>query len=476
MTAPALARSLTLRPPDLSAGWLDEPLLRFAGGLEHDDPKTGVALAGPRSLGKGHPSEAHVALVGTAQAVDDAADWLSRCTAGVDGDDDHAPCPGCDRDVGYRFTLRVHQADQGKLTGSELREVAAGKSSRERFERFLDLLDRKVMLLCCRDEPLTCIVVVLSNDLYRQYRAVDYRERSRSYHRDLRRAFKARAMRHGLPTQLLRHATITRPADGRGLDHPATVTWNLFTGLYFKARGAPWTPVAMTPGTCAIGISFYRPLGDDTNLCASIVQAFDENGDVFVLRGEAFPWNERHQGKQPHLPSDHAEATVRMVLSRYEEERGNGPRRVVIHKRSRFTTEERNGFLGALGGVESDLVALRRADEFRLAREGQYPPLRGTWYSLGDRSYLYTTGYLHRLRRYPHGHVPAPLEIADHHGGDTPRRDLLREILLLTKMNWNSAGYAESLPITLRFAGLVGDILRELPPSAEPQRRYAFYM
>jgi hypothetical protein len=66
--------------------------------------------------------------------------------------------------------------------------------------------------------------------------------------------------------------------------------------------------------------------------------------------------------------------------------------------------------------------------------------------------------------------------VADHNGGDTSRRDLLKEILLLTKMNWNSANYAESLPITLRFASLVGDILREIPPHIKPQRRYAFYM
>jgi len=83
---------------------------------------------------------------------------------------------------------------------------------------------------------------------------------------------------------------------------------------------------------------------------------------------------------------------------------------------------------------------------------------------------------LSRLRRFPHGHVPTPIEIADHHAGDTSRRELLAEILLLTKMNWNSANYAESLPITLRFSGLVGDTLRELPDHIAPQRRYAFYM
>ena len=53
---------------------------------------------------------------------------------------------------------------------------------------------------------------------------------------------------------------------------------------------------------------------------------------------------------------------------------------------------------------------------------------------------------------------------------------LLSEILLLTKMNWNSAEYAEALPITLRFSRLVGAVLREVPADQEPASKYSYYM
>jgi hypothetical protein len=43
-------------------------------------------------------------------------------------------------------------------------------------------------------------------------------------------------------------------------------------------------------------------------------------------------------------------------------------------------------------------------------------------------------------------------------------------------MNWNSARFAEKLPVTLRFAKEVGAILRDLPASFVPEARYAFYM
>ena len=43
-------------------------------------------------------------------------------------------------------------------------------------------------------------------------------------------------------------------------------------------------------------------------------------------------------------------------------------------------------------------------------------------------------------------------------------------------MNWNTAFDTTGAPITLRFARLVGQILREIPPGFEPSPRYKFYM
>jgi hypothetical protein len=120
-------------------------------------------------------------------------------------------------------------------------------------------------------------------------------------------------------------------------------------------------------------------------------------------------------------------------------------------------------------------VSLRPTSEVRLLRSGQSPPPRGTVFSIGDVSYCYTSGYLRPLGRYPQGHVPSPLQVADH-VGDTPKSRLLREILVLTKMNWNSANMSGLMPITLRFSRLVSDVLREVPDGLEPESKYKYYM
>ena len=49
---------------------------------------------------------------------------------------------------------------------------------------------------------------------------------------------------------------------------------------------------------------------------------------------------------------------------------------------------------------------------------------------------------------------------------------VLREILALTKLNWNSADFSVSEPITLAFSRRVGEILAEMPATVKPQEEY----
>ena len=77
---------------------------------------------------------------------------------------------------------------------------------------------------------------------------------------------------------------------------------------------------------------------------------------------------------------------------------------------------------------------------------------------------------------FQQGHVPSPLELTDH-VGDTHHSQIMREILALTKMTWNSARMYGLMPITLRFSRLVGDILREFPiGEGDPSPKYKYYM
>jgi hypothetical protein len=210
----------------------------------------------------------------------------------------------------------------------------------------------------------------------------------------------------------------------------------------------------------------------------SLVQAFDEHGEGLVLRGPDFEWDPDKEGTpSPHVTDQQAAQMMETVLARYQRERRQLPRRVVVHKASRYWPGERDGFISTLKGrvAEYDLVALSPQSTVRLITASKYPPLRCTRFSIGDLDYLYTTGFIAALNEFHAMHVPSPLQVADHVGQDTPRQTLLWEVLALTKMNWNSAGFGGLLPITLRFSRLVGDIMREIPPDRDPLPQFKYY-
>lgn len=472
-------QALRVIPPPVSTEWFEEPSLTFAGGNEHVDPKVGIPLYGPASLGSSrHKNEVHLGFIGTGEGIEKATRFYEACAEGVDGDEHHEPFPGCKADRGYRCSLRMDTAFNEKITQNELAELVKIRDAKERFLSTLDLLIDKLRLLTQEhDHPLDYVVLVVPPSIYDRCRVADYHEKGVGMvHRDLRRSFKARAMAFQKSTQIIQEATLSEALISRDLDHKSERAWNLFNGLYFKADGLPWAPAKLPPSSCFVGVSFYRPLGHVSTLRTSLVQAFDENGEGLVLRGHSFHWDEKKDGKTPHLTEEHAGKLIEDVLVQYAKLRHQNPTRVVVHKTSRFEPAETKGFQSSLQRVaHCDLVALRPTSEIRLIRAGSYPALRGTSFNIGTVSFLYTTGYIPFLGRFPQGHVPSPLELADH-VGDTSRSELLREVLLLTKMNWNSARMYGLMPITVRFARLVSDILREVPEDVAPHPKYKFYI
>jgi len=469
-----------VKPPRLMCAYFEEPSLEFGGGREHVSPKMGIALFGPRSLdlSQRHPSTVRVGFVGSGQSIESAKSWITSCLSGVEGDSEHPEFPGFQEDRGFFSSLLMDDDWVERITQHEISAFSQRRLREERFACALEIVSDKIRLLSEKDRAPDYVVLAFPNELLQHCGVVDFRDpKLGDVHRDFRRAIKSEAMKYHLSTQIILQRTSEALPGARNVDHKSRCAWNFFSSLYFKAGGIPWSPKGLEPGTCYVGISFYRPLGSKSStIRTSVAQAFDEHGDGLVLRGQDFPWDESKMGKSPHLDEERAKHLIEMVLKRYEDEMRQPPSRVVIHKSSRFWPEEHAGFEKALGGVRQfDLVAVYPTSEIRLLRAGKYPPLRGTRLSVGDIHFLYTTGFIPALNAYPHGHVPSPLQVADHIG-DSSIETILQETLVLTKMNWNSASFAGLMPITLRFSRLVGDIMREVPPDREPLPQFKYYM
>lgn len=305
---------------------------------------------------------------------------------------------------------------------------------------------------------------------------------------ELRDYLKAQAMRFHKPTQVIRPATYgvktkRKRRDGavvtKQLQDEATRAWNLYTALYYKAGGTPWRLIRDSTqlSTCYVGVSFFRTL-DETKLLISTAQVFNELGEGIILRGGVATINK--DDRQIHLSAEDAYNLLKNALEIYRREHKTFPARVVVHKSSIHNQDEIDGFEKALQlfSIEpepADFLSI--TDSYtRLFRPNRYPPLRGTFFEPGgNENILYTKGSVDFFSTYPGLYVPVPLAYRCDRHAETPLF-LAKEILALTKMNWNNTQFDGGEPITLRAAREVGGILKYLDENAAYEPYYRFYM
>lgn len=121
-------------------------------------------------------------------------------------------------------------------------------------------------------------------------------------------------------------------------------------------------------------------------------------------------------------------------------------------------------------------VRIRPTTELKLYRLGKKPVLRGTAFLTNDRlGYLWTKGFIPRLATYPGWEVPNPL-LVEVHRGEADLKLVMSDVMGLTKINFNACIFADGLPVTLKFADAVGDILTAAPVGDLPPLPFRYYI
>ena len=72
----------------------------------------------------------------------------------------------------------------------------------------------------------------------------------------------------------------------------------------------------------------------------------------------------------------------------------------------------------------------------------------------------YTNGSIPYYGTYPGTYDPRPLLICPHKSSDNTVEQIAKEVLSLTKINWNSTQMNQKLPVPIRAARKVGEILK----------------
>lgn len=187
---------------------------------------------------------------------------------------------------------------------------------------------------------------------------------------------------------------------------------------------------------------------------------FLDNGDGTVFKGEVGPWYNPKKGEF-HLNPKEAKALLTQALESYKQQMEKYPNEVFIHTRTKFNNQEWNAFL-EVTPPETNLVGITIKDTKPLKlykSEGDFPVLRGSAFVVNENSaFLWTVGYVPKIQTALSMEVPNPIFI-EINKGVADIEQVLKDIMALTKLNYNACIYADGMPVTLRFADKIGEIL-----------------
>lgn len=469
--------------------YINEPLLVFGTGTSIC-PREGIAnLKVYDTVQTARKDQLLIGIVGIEEDVEKMSGWLDRSKSYLPSNQDgkqvglYHSFPGFNNDKGFCAKFLYDSNYVRHITPNEIKEIFK-ETNREKkvlkavdvfFEhaKFLSDIKNCDVILCVIPKAFEGKIVTEKEEEDVEETAED--KGTPELETNFRRALKAKAMQLNTPIQIVREYILQ---DSKKSQDPATKAWNLCIALYYKGlQTIPWKLDVdeNRPKVCFVGIGFYKSR-DKKTIQTSLAQIFNENGKGVILRGT--PVIEDKDDRKPHLSYDQAQSLLKDSLSKYHFATGTRPGRLVIHKTSKFYDDELEGFeqaMADMGITEYDIVTVMETD-LRFFRNGLYPPVRGSLFSLSeDRHVLYTRGSVHYYQTYPGMYIPSPLEIRIVRKASS-YKTICKEILGLTKMNWNNTQFDNKYPITIGCARRVGEIMKYVSDNDTPKESYAFYM
>lgn len=473
---------------------LEEPELEFGEGGKHVDPRLGLRDHGPLQPALGEKIK--IGIIGTSQTVEGFERWLERARNGIAGKSEKQPnlfppFPGLENENPFRCKFEVLQSAIRTLPMRDIQDIVSISKHSDAVKSAAELFTDQATAILEGSEKPDVIVAALPFDLIMKVvneiteGSEDEDGSGHGENIDFRDLLKAQTLHLHKPTQIVwptlwdDNVKIPRKLKGtiRKVQDPATRTWNLLNALYYKAGRAPWRLQRPEDQhkTTYVGIGFYRDLSGQ-RLLTSTAQMFDERGRGLILRGGRARIDKGD--KHPYLDRQDAYDLLLKSLKTYYAQHQHYPARVVILKTSRFEADEADGFQQALKEANigfRDLVWVSESSPVTMFREGDYPPLRGTMINFMEGALLFTRGSVPVYRTYAGLRVPNPLFLRPH-SLDSRISDIAKDVLALTKMNWNSTQFDGALPIPIRAARQVGKVLKHVPLGQREATEYSYYM
>jgi hypothetical protein len=327
----------------------------------------------------------------------------------------------------------------------------------------------------------------LFEDLDKEARRKEEEALSYNYNAQFHDQLKARLLPYTIPTQIIRESTLDWRNHINSFGQPLRdfskieghLAWTLSTAAFYKAGGKPWILSDIRDGVCYLGLVYKKTsYSKDTKNACCAAQMFLNSGDGTVFKGEAGPWF-NPESKEYHLDKENAQNLLLQTMAAYREKNnGNNPKELFIHAKTRFDEDEWEAFKEvAPEGTNLVGVTISRREQMKLYKTlGKYSVLRGLSFIVNkNKAFLWTIGFVPYLQTALSLGLPNPLFI-EINKGSASIEQVLKDILALTKLNYNACVYGDGEPVTLRFADKIGEILTSSGDIRSPPLAFKYYI
>ena len=502
--------------PSIDLFHLSEPKLTFGYGQKLGDPRDGLTLFGPFSRDK-LMGQLNVGVIGPSIQREGLKKYLRSLHKPIFADklDIARPYfPGLEAAFGVFINFENLKEIEVPIT--EINDSLKYSDAHQRIHNLCNLFSQKLIKYQKQEDmSVTIWFVAIPDDIYVYGRPKSripksqLNVRSRLSRKEkqstqififdemnqLREAYnfeanfhnqlKAMLLQDKIVTQIIRESTIGYRdlwEDENLITYQkrfdTAKAWNIATTLYYKAGGLPWKLGEVRNNVCYLGLVFKK-LDDDSisrNACCA-AQMFLDSGDGVVFRGHMGPWY-NPESKEFHIQEADARDLLEQSLESFRDKSGDRsyPKEVFIHAKTYFDDNEWNGFLDASNG-KCKIIGVRIRDNYtiKVYREFSYCVPRGTYLRISPtKAYLWTKGFIPRLQTQLGLETPNPVEV-EITRGEAEIEMVCKDILALTKLNYNSCIFADGVPVTLKFADRIGEVLtagKNVEPGVLPFKHY----
>jgi hypothetical protein len=489
---------LIWKSPQLS--FIKEPELSFGYNQKTCDPRDGLMLFGPydRNRIKG---QINIGIIGCANQRAYLISYLKRIhqpVASMDADLARPFFPGLDAVFGIH--INFENLVEIDVDENEVKKYLQYADGHQRVHNLSNLFaDELIKYQKEEERPVTVWFVIIQDDIFKFGRpksripkspknvklGLKKKERGSSqpflfdtfnqmqeaydYEINFHNQIKAKLLNERIVTQILRESTIAYQHlwdDIKKIElqklFDSAKAWNIATTLYYKNGGLPWRLGDIREDVCYLGLvykKFNEDLHNRSACCAA--QMFIDSGDGMVFRGNIGDWY-NPDTKEFHIKKDDAADMINQSLEAFKDKLGKGkyPREVFIHAKTLFNDDEWAGFTEMTSGKSKIIgVRIQSTSHFKLYREHSFCVPRGMTMKVAtDKAYLWTKGFIPRLQTQIGLETPNPI-VVEVTRGIADIEQVCKDILALTKLNYNACIFADGQPVTLRFADSIGEVL-----------------